>query len=185
MSSDEDEKVVEVINTEKRGRPKGDGIKETTDEVVLTKTVLTKSPKKKVPTQKQLDALNANRGKALEKLTAMRREKAKLKEEAKREVEERTLDKAPKVREIDSEMARMKQEMEELKKQLSEKKTMQTEVKEVREVVKEPSRKVKKIVYEDDDEEVEEVVEVVKRKSATRQKPITGTELLDRLFFTK
>lgn len=137
--------------------------------------------KKKVPTQKQLDALNANRSKALEKLTEMRRAKAAEKAEVKKITEEVKLDRAPKVREIDTSMAVIKAEMEALKKELAE--SRKVVVKPVEEKV-EPKRKVKKVVYENEEDE-EEIIEVVRKKVPAKAKSITGTELLDKLFFNQ
>lgn len=129
--------------------------------------------------------LAVNRQKGLEKLSQLRRERAAMKEqtkkdiaEAKQIVEDKKLDKAPKVREIDGTVAALRAEMEALKKQLAESKKA-----EVKEVADTPKKKVKKIVYEEEEDDVEEVVEVVKRKSAPKNKALSGSELLDALFF--
>lgn len=156
--------------------------------------VANKLPRKKYqPTEKQLKALEENRAKGLAKLTEQRRvkreekEKEKVddkarKEEAKQFVEEKRLDAAPKIREIDGSMIAMKKEMEELRKQLLEAK----EAKEPKvEKEEKPKKKVKKIIYESDDEDAEEIVEVIRRTSKPKPASITGTALLDKLFFEK
>lgn len=167
----------------KKERKRGPAYYNANKEPKLTKSGKPRAP----PTQAQLDALNANRGKALEKLTEQRRKKREEKEEVKKIVEEVKLDRAPKVREIDSTVASLKAEMEALKKAFSEKSKPMTEKpleKPKEEIVKPPPvRKVKKVIYEDEDEDNEEIVEVVQRKTQVRPKPVTGTELLDRLFF--
>ena len=182
MDSDDEVQQTPVAVKEKAKYRKEKVVPVDSDVVLLTAEKVPR--KKKVPTQKQLDALNANRSKALEKLTEMRRAKREAKENAKKMVEEKILDNAPKVREIDTGMAALKAEMEELKRQLAEKKAEKVVEKVEKVEPEKPKRKVKKVIYEDDDEDVEEIVEVVQRKSQVRPKPITGTDLLDKLFFT-
>jgi chromosome segregation ATPase len=184
MSSDSESDVPMEVATpaaikNKGGRPK----KEPQPEVKIESKV--KLPKRQL-SQEALEKLAKARAKGLEKLTELRRQKKvatdelkKEREEEKQKVKEKMLDAAPKVREIDSTVSTLRAEMEALKKELNEAKA-----KPVEKVVEEkPKKKVKKIIYEDSDEDVEEVVEVVKRKSATKPKSLTGTELLDRLFF--
>jgi len=175
--------VIEVDVKKKRG-PKQHGPVQ--DAVV----VLTKDPKKKrVMTPELKEILKKASAKGLEKLTEIRREKAKKKEEEAKEMEEvkqvfemKKLDAAPKVKEIDSSMTAMRKEMDELKKTLEEernkKKAPETELAE-----KPTKKKIKKIIYEEESSGEEEVVKVVRKKSEPKPPVITGTALLDKLFF--
>lgn len=175
--------VVEVDVKKKRG-PKQHGPVQ--EEVV----VLTKDPKKKrVMTPELKEILKNASQKGLAKLTEMRREKALRKEQDAKEMEEvkqvfemKKLDAAPKVKEIDSNMVAMRKEMDDLKKMLDEernkKKAPETELAE-----KPTKKKIKKIIYEEESSGEEEVVKVVRKKSEPKPPIITGTALLDKLFF--
>jgi len=152
--------------------------------------VLTKDPKnKRTMTPELKEILKKASQKGLEKLTEIRREKALKKEqdalemaEVKQVIEMKKLDAAPKVKEIDSSVAAMRKEMDDLKKTLEEernkKKAPETELAE-----KPTKKKIKKIIYEEESSGEDEVVKVVRKKSEPRPPVITGTALLDKLFF--
>jgi len=137
--------------------------------------ILTKGPprKKRVMTEVELTRLSQNRIKALATLTEQRKQKALEKDKIKaeesvirQEIEVKKLDKAPKVKELDDTMALMKSEIELLKKQLE---------KPAEGAVGAPKkeRKVRKIIYESDEEEAKPTI----------NKTLTGNDLLDALFF--
>jgi hypothetical protein len=183
MSSDEEmsPKVVakpqEIVPKKKiAGRPRQDPVDVGDKEVILTKP-----PRKaRVLTEESKAKIDAGRAKALATLTEQRRQKAaekaeinKVVEEKKKQIEEVKLDKAPKVREIDETVVALRKEMEELKKQLAQPK----------EDLPKP-RKVKKIVYEDEDSEEEVIVRRKAPKPAV-DAPLEGRALLDHLFFGK
>lgn len=177
MAESSDEEVVNVDPPKETKAKKKETVAK--EEPIV---VMTKKPRKPM-TEEHKAKLAPGRAKGLEKLTEMRRQRKLLKEEQEKEkqealkiVQEKKLDAAPKVKEIDSSVAALRAEMEALKKQLAEAKAPAP--------APEPKqKKVKKIIYEDDDDEVEEVVEVVRKKATPKQKSITGTELLDTLFF--
>lgn len=179
--SSEDEVAVEAPVETKKPNVKDKKKKEPIE--ITEPVIIGKKKEKKVFTEAHKKQLDAARAKGLEKLTEMRRKRKELKEQLEKEkeeglkiVQEKKLDAAPKVREIDSSVAALRAEMEALKKQLAEAKAPAP--------APEPKqKKVKKIIYEDDDDDVEEVVEVVRKKSIPKQKNLTGTELLDKLFF--
>lgn len=186
-SESENESVPEVQIPEKApkkiGRPK---IPDPVD-VGTTEVILTKKPKKtRVLSEEAKAKIEAGRQKALAVLTENRRKRAAAKElmkaeeaDLKKQVEEKKLDKAPKVREIDDTIMTLKAELAEMKKQLQKPEKEKEE----------PKRKVKKIIYEDEDDDVEEVVQVVRRKAVPKkeEKPevLEGRALLDHLFFGK
>lgn len=150
--------------------------------------VLTKKPTKTPCSEERLKQLADMRVKGLARLTEIRRENAQTRElakaelvEAKKTVELKKLDAAPKVKEIDSSMAEMRKEMAELKKMLDAER-LKPKAPES-ELAEKPKKKVKKIIYEEESEGEEEVVKVVRKKAEPKPPVITGTALLDKLFF--
>ena len=156
MSSSDESVQEKPVRTKK-------SVKVVDKEVVLTKA----PPRKRRPlNEAELEKLGQNRIKALAALTEMRRKKALDKEKViqeekviKEEIEVVKLNKAPKVKELDDSFTLMKNEIEALKKQLSA-------------PVPAPARKVKRVIYESDEEK-------------PVKSSLTGNELLDALFFTK